>query len=138
MFQPTESAPDSRRRAGLPRGASPTVPRPGGPEPLRRKRVEPAPAGPRRRRIVHILLVFVTVVLLVDALVGDKGFMDTMRARREHVDAAARLDALKRENQRLREDVRRLRDDPGTIESIAREELGLIRPGEMLFIIKDK
>jgi cell division protein FtsB len=107
-------------------------------QPLRRRRVPPAPAGPRRRRIIHFLLVFVTVVLMVDALVGDKGFLDTMRARRQHLETAARVEALKRENQRLREEVRRLLDDPGTIESIAREELGLIRPGEMLFIIKDR
>ena len=42
-----------------------------------------------------------------------------------------------RENARLREDVRRLRFDPGTIEALARKELGLIKPGEVLFIIKN-
>jgi cell division protein FtsB len=32
---------------------------------------------------------------------------------------------------------RRLRDDPAAIEEQARRELGLIKPGEVLFIIKD-
>ena len=41
------------------------------------------------------------------------------------------------ENARLREQARELREDPAAIEEIARRELGLIRPGEKLFIIKD-
>lgn len=118
------------------RGLSRAQPRE--PEPLRRHRVQPIHDDQRRRRIVHALLVFITVVLLVDALVGEKGLLDTMRARRQHLATVAGLDTLKRENQRLREDIRRLRDDPQTIESIARQELGLIRPGELLFIIRDR
>lgn len=109
-----------------------------GVEPLRRKRVEPAPvASPRRRRILNVLLGFATVVLLVDALVGEKGLIERMRARRQYVEQATSLETLKAENARLRETAKRLRDDPSAIEAIAREELGLIRPGEMLFIIRD-
>jgi cell division protein FtsB len=51
--------------------------------------------------------------------------------------AAQDLDRLKRENAALREQVRRLRSDPATIESAARTELGLVRPGEILVTIKD-
>jgi cell division protein FtsB len=47
------------------------------------------------------------------------------------------IERLRAENVRLREDARRLRSDPGTIEALARQELGLIKPGEVLFIIKD-
>jgi cell division protein FtsB len=38
---------------------------------------------------------------------------------------------------RLREEARRLREDPTAVEEIARRELGLIKPGERLFIVKD-
>ena len=31
----------------------------------------------------------------------------------------------------------RLNEDPATIESLARQELGLIKPGEIVFILKD-
>jgi cell division protein FtsB len=109
-----------------------------GVEPLRRKRVAPAPWSVVRRRTVHWLLVFVTLVLVADALAGEKGLIESMRARRQYREVAASLDALRRENARLRESVQRLRDDPGAIESLAREQLGLIYPGEVLFIIKDE
>lgn len=104
------------------------------------------PAGPvapqsrpisRGRRILTYLLVFVTCVVVVDALVGEKGFVETMRAKRQHAELAAAIAHLKQENARLREEARRLREDPRTIEEIARRELGLIKPGEKLFIIKD-
>lgn len=111
--------------------------RPAGPEPLRRKAVRPARRCAIWRRTVHFLLVFVTIVLVVDSLVGEKGLLETLKARRQHRELAASLDALRRENGRLRDVVRRLNEDPATIESVAREELGLIKPGELLFIIRD-
>lgn len=111
--------------------------RPAGPEPLRRKAVAPARPSTIKRRTVHFLLVFATIVLVVDALAGEKGFLETLKARRQHLELAAALDALRHANGQLREQVRRLKDDPTAIESVAREELGLIKPGEMLFIIRD-
>lgn len=109
-----------------------------GVEPLRRKRVSPARPPAWRRRGVHLLLGFVTLVLIIDALVGEKGLLESMRARRQYQEVARSLDGLKRENARLRDEARRLRQDPAAIESLAREELGLIRPGEIVFILKDE
>jgi cell division protein FtsB len=44
---------------------------------------------------------------------------------------------LKAENAGLREQARRLKEDPATIEGIARADLGLVRPGEILVVVKD-
>jgi cell division protein FtsB len=108
------------------------------PEPLRRTRAVPPPAvAPLRRRVLNGLLLFATVVLLVDALVGDRGLVERLRARRQYAQAAAAVDAIRRQNASLRERIQRLKDDPAAIESIAREELGFIRPGELLFILRD-
>jgi cell division protein FtsB len=90
-----------------------------------------------RTRLLNYVLGFVTVVLVVDALVGDRGLVDTLRARRQHAALAAALAQKRQENARLRDDIRRLKEDPGAIESLAREELGLIREGEVLFIVRD-
>jgi cell division protein FtsB len=82
-------------------------------------------------------LAFVAVVLVVDALVGDKGFVDTLRARRQYRQIAAALADKRAENARLRDEIRRLRNDPKRIEAVAREDLGLMREGEVLFIVRD-
>ena len=95
------------------------------------------PPSPIRRRLLNYILALVTVVLVVDALVGDKGLIETMRARRQYANVAASLAVLRQQNALLRDDIRRLEEDPATIESIARQELGLMRPGELLFVVKD-
>jgi cell division protein FtsB len=104
---------------------------------VRRKRVAPAPMPPFRRKPIQILLVFVTAVLLIDALIGERGLIERMQAGRQYRDAQADLQRLRLENARLLEHVQRLNKDLPTIESVARKDLGLMRPGEVLFIIKD-
>ena len=116
---------------------APTVPRTSRESPRRRR--EPAAEGTsqKRRKTLQILLLFVTLVLAIDGLVGEKGLLESIRARRRHHELSASIERLRAENAQLREDARRLLEDPSTIESLAREELGLIRPGELLFIVKD-
>lgn len=77
------------------------------------------------------------VVLGVDALVGEKGLTENLRARRASRELTADVDRLRTENATLREQVQRLREDPAAIESVAREELGLIRPGELLILLRN-
>ena len=86
---------------------------------------------------MQLLLVFVAVVIVADGIVGERGLLARMRARKEYDALAASLARQRAENTRLREEVRRLRDDPAAIEEIARRELGLIKPGEKVFIVKD-
>lgn len=110
------------------------------PAPLRRRKPAAAPTPaftPFRTRVLNYVLGFVTLVLVVDALVGDRGLLDTIRARRQFSELSVALAQKRTENARLREDVRRLKEDPGAIEALAREQLGLIREGEVLFILRD-
>jgi len=83
------------------------------------------------------LAVLVGLGLTVDGFVGDKGLLAMMEAREQYRLLEQSLAAARADNARLREQARRLREDPAAIEEIARRELGLIRPGEKLFIIRD-
>jgi cell division protein FtsB len=87
--------------------------------------------------MVQLVLVCVAIVVLVDALVGERGLLAMLRARHAHDELAAVIARQRAENARLRDEARQLREDPATIEEIARRELGLIHPGEKVFIIKD-
>jgi cell division protein FtsB len=95
------------------------------------------PQPRKRRRTIQYLLLAGGCVLLIDALVGDKGLLAMMEARARYRTLEQSLAASRSENAQLREEARLLREDPATIEEIARRELGLIRPGEKLFILKD-
>jgi cell division protein FtsB len=100
-----------------------------------RPRTRPGRGGFRALVIVCSVCVSFAVI---DAFAGDRGFAALVRSRLEYDRLAAEVASRKRENDRLREQIHRLRgEDPTAIEEIARRELGLIKPGERLFIIHD-
>jgi cell division protein FtsB len=104
----------------------------------RRRRVAPPPASSGwPARLLKYVIVFLTAVLLIDSLIGSSGLIEALRARRQYAALAADLDQKRRENADLRDEIRRLREDPATIESIARQELGLMRQGEVLVVVHD-
>jgi cell division protein FtsB len=92
----------------------------------------------RRQRRLRMALTFIAGALLLNALVGERGFVETWRAARETRALAASIAGLRAENSRLRDEARRLREDPAAIETLARRDLGLIHPGEILVVVKDK
>ena len=82
-------------------------------------------------------LLFLGCLLFLDALVGEKGLVENLKARQQFQALERSLGRLKGENEKLRKDVDLLRKDPSTIEDVARRELGMMKPGEKLFIIRD-
>ena len=83
-------------------------------------------------------LVFAISVLAMNALIGEHGLAETLRARREFQRTVAELSRLQYENAGLAEQIRRLRHDPGAIEGVARGEMGLVRSGEILVIVNGR
>ena len=53
-----------------------------------------------------------------------------LRARQEQLEAEVAL--LKRENVRLVQEAKRLREDPSYAEAVARRQFGFVRPGETI------
>jgi cell division protein FtsB len=91
------------------------------------------PSG--KPRGVRKVLTFITVALALNAVAGERGLLDMLRARDQQKELTASIAALKAENGLLRRQVLHLKEDPDTIEAIARRELGLMRPGEVLFVV---
>src|SRR6187401_2081467 len=91
----------------------------------------------RGRRLLRHALVFITAVIIIDAIDGEKGLLALLQARREYSALERSLERARTENAALRDMARRLREDPSAIEEQARHERGLIKPGEVLFIVKD-
>ena len=92
---------------------------------------------PRRRDHAWTgrVLCFAACVLAVNALIGERGLSETLQARRDFNRAVAELSQLQYENAVLADTIHRLQHDAPTIEDVARAELGLIRPGEVLVVV---
>jgi cell division protein FtsB len=83
------------------------------------------------------LLVFsLPAILCVTVLV--QTFRERQAVRAASRSAEAAVQQLQLENQRLREEIEALRHDPEVIERIAREELNMLRPDELVLSFPDK
>jgi cell division protein FtsB len=93
-----------------------------------------APPSDLSRRALQVLFWSVALSLGFNALFGDMGLIQGARQRR----LAARLEqevaTVRAANETALAEIRALRLDPYRIETIAREELGLSRPGEIIFL----
>jgi cell division protein FtsB len=85
-----------------------------------------------RRHLLEILGLALVAVAIHD-LFGTHGYLAMRRTQREIEQLQGEIERLNKENEDLTKHVQQLRTDPDTIERIAREEMGLARPGEMIF-----
>ena len=82
-------------------------------------------------------VVLLAMAIIIDAIVGERGLLAMLRAREQFEQNESALQQQRAENARLREEADRLTKDPAALEELARGELGLMRPGEKVFIVKD-
>jgi cell division protein FtsB len=73
-------------------------------------------------------------LLLFNLVFGDMGVIQGIRQRHAVGRLRADLRAAQAENAALAAEVKALGSDPFRIEAIARQELGLARPGEIIFL----
>lgn len=99
-----------------------------------RKRVEERPSDRRRRRIGRIALALLLGAAVYYALFGGEySVFEVRRLGHRVAEEQARLDSLRAEVDSLEARAALLADDSATIERIARERYGMIRPGERLY-----
>ncbi|HEX6737388.1 MAG TPA: septum formation initiator family protein [Vicinamibacteria bacterium] len=90
-----------------------------------------------RKKAVTLFGVILVIALVVGSLFGDRGILQLV-SQRERAEALAReLEEMREENRRLAQEIQALQADPRAIEKLAREQLGLARPGEKVFVIRD-
>ena len=84
----------------------------------------------KKAGIITKLLLAVVIVYAVYSIVTVRA--DISAAREELTALTEEVEDAQRENARLEYEIEHS-DDPETIEQIAREKLGLVRPGEKIF-----
>ena len=94
--------------------------------------------GPTEREIKGwrpslILLVCFLGLLLLMSLFGDRGLLQLYHMGRAKAQLEREIKALERDNTVLRQEVEAMRRDPFHAEEIARRDLGLVRPGEIVY-----
>jgi cell division protein FtsB len=81
------------------------------------------------------LLGLLLLVMLVHDIFGTHGFLAMRRTQNESKKVKTDLEKLNKENAALEQESKDLKSDPRLIEKIARDDLGLARPGEIIIRI---
>ncbi len=80
--------------------------------------------------------VFVVCCIVYGVLRDDEGVMHVFRERSRLQELSHSVSSLREENNQLRSEIKALRENPRAIEKLAREDLGLSREGEVVFILE--
>ncbi len=90
------------------------------------------------RRNLTWLLGLALALLLLQDIFGTHGLVAMRRSQKNAAQIQQEINHIDQENQQLQDRVKALKSDPAAIERIAREEMGLARPGEYIFKIPPK
>lgn len=92
---------------------------------------EPSPSFFRRHARYFFALAF--CLLLLQDVFGTHGLMAMHRSKAQIQNIQAQIDRLDKENHDLQQRIQNLKTDPSAVEKIARDRMGLARPGELIF-----
>lgn len=85
-----------------------------------------------RRNLTWFLVAGLALLLLQD-IFGTHGVLAMRRSQEQAAEMQKQIDDLNQENKKLEDGVKSLKSDPTAIERIARQDMGLSRPGEYVF-----
>jgi cell division protein FtsB len=85
--------------------------------------------------VIAVLGIFIMSFLII---YGDNGLADLKRAQKEHDQLVEKNDAIRQENVTLYREIDRMNHDPDYIEEVARKQLGVIGPGEIIVRMKNE
>ena len=76
--------------------------------------------------------------LVFPLILGNMGLLQYLKMRNTHNELRTEMQRLSVENIKIQKDIRALRSDSYIIETLARQRLGLVRPGEVVFQFNDR
>ena len=85
-------------------------------------------------RIALAVFGLLTVAMLLLAVFNEKGALQVHAQATKLNTIESEISRLDTENKKLTADIQALRSDPTTIEKLAREELKLVKPGEVVLV----
>ena len=82
---------------------------------------------------VKVAIGLIVLITLGYTVFGEHGLIRMVRYKRQTQKLVKQSDNLKAENENLRQEIERLKNDRAYIERLAREELGMVKNGELVY-----
>ena len=85
-------------------------------------------------QIALVVFGVLAIATLLLAIFNDHGLLKVHAQSQKLTGIEAEVAKIQAENKTLRDEIHALRTDPTTIEKLAREELRLVKPGEVVLV----
>ena len=85
-----------------------------------------------------LLSAILTIVFLISFFYSDRGIVELQQARTRAMQLRTDIKRLEAENARLRAEIDSARKSTFAVERIAREDLGMSRKGEVVYMLPKK
>ncbi len=92
----------------------------------------------RMRGLLLMVLIVVNCYLLLSLFLGDMGVIKLVKMRTVHQQLQEEMASLRQGSEQLTREVDALKSDPHAIERLAREKLGLVKEGELVYEFYEK
>ncbi|HEY2323039.1 MAG TPA: septum formation initiator family protein [Thermoanaerobaculia bacterium] len=89
-------------------------------------------------RVVALLSSVLTVIFLFSFVFSDRGIVELQQARKRVGDLHNNIQQLQSENARLRAEIDSVKRSTYAVERIAREDLGMAKKGEVIYLLPKK
>jgi cell division protein FtsB len=82
---------------------------------------------------IFVLLLGLLLILQYQLWLGDKGFIASHRLKQKIEKVEVSAVKLQKKNESLMDKIKRLKTDPELVEGYARQDLGMIKKGEVFY-----
>ncbi len=87
----------------------------------------------KKRRLIFGVLLLMNSYLFLSFFFGGMGFFKAVKMQKNHAAVQEDIRSLKKENDQLSQRIDGLKNDPFYIERLARNRLGLVKEGELVY-----
>jgi len=91
----------------------------------------------RIKQLAPFIIFFLAIILVGLIFFGDDSYIRLKAIRAELEQRRSENTTAKKQVDELKKEVANLKKDPRTLEKAARNELGMLRPNEVIFIYKE-
>jgi len=89
----------------------------------------------KKRKLIFFTIVLIGIAyFLVSFIFGDSGLIKYIEISKKKSKMEKEIVSIQNENEQLKRDIKAIKEEPFYTEKYAREEYGLVRPGEIVII----
>lgn len=90
------------------------------------------------KRNALFVLALLGLGIFIHEIVGQNGYLTYRKQKKEYNELQQQIQTLSQQNQELQQKIDALKNNSEAVEKQARDQLHLVRPGELIYVLPDR